>query len=320
MLTSAIGRRRNGARRHCAPHSRRDWLDCASAIAATLAIGLSMQSALIDDHAKKTDAAQRTSPVSGPGTSPVSRETMVAGYVGAPFTHASDLRFVKPGTTDLTVHDVQWHGRPFKSPIYYGLRAARWSAGSPLGAMVDFTHSKAIAAPDQQVRFSGVRNGAPAPPPAKIVDTFRHMEFSHGHNTLTLNALWRLWPASLRIVPYVGAGGGINLPHTEVQFADEKDRTYEYQFSGPSGQILAGVEIRLPSSSVFIEYKFTLARYTAPLTGRDSRHSYGPDDFWAQFMDWWRGRDPAYGTVTTTLASHQVIGGVGYRHGSPPSP
>ncbi len=320
MVTSARVRWRSGSHRRFAPPSRRDWLDCLSAVAAALAIGLSIQSVLIDESANKTEITHRTSPGSGPEAGPVSRETIVAGYVGAPFTHASDLHFVKPGTTDLTVHDVQWQGRPFKSPIYYGLRASRWSAESPLGAMVDFTHSKAIATPDQQVRFSGTRNAAPAPAPAKIIDTFRHMEFSHGHNTLTMNALWRLWPTGLRIVPYVGAGGGINLPHTEVQFADEKDRTYEYQFSGPSGQVLAGVEIRLPSSSVFIEYKFTLARYTAPLTGRDSRHSYGPDDLWAQFMDWWHGRSPAYGTVTTTLASHQLIGGIGYRHGSPLSP
>ena len=296
------------------------WLDRGAALAATLTLGLLVHAAMLDGDADQNSAAERGQHGSGPQTGATPGETLFAGYVGAPFTHASDLRFVKPGTTDLTVHDVPWQGRPFKSPIYYGLRIAKWPSASPLGGMVDFTHSKAIAIPDQQVRFSGTRNGNPAPAPATIGDTFRHMEFSHGHNMLTLNVLWRLWPASLRIVPYVGAGAGINLPHTEVQFADEKDRTYEYQYTGPAGQVLAGLEIRLPSSSAFLEYKFTLARYTAPLTGRDSRHSYGPDDFWTQLMDWWHGHQPAHGTVTTTLASHQLIGGVGYRHGAPRGP
>ena len=303
---------------------RGEEFDRFGALAAALALGLWVHAVGLDgdrpaDNRPTAEAAtQTTSPGGGPGE-PSAGEDLIAGYVGAPWTHPSNLRFSKPGSTDLTVHDVHWDGRPFKSPIYYGLRWARWPAGSPLGFMVDFTHSKAIANPQQSVRFSGERNGRPAPEPATIVDTFRHMEFSHGHNTLMLNALWRVWPATARFVPYVGVGGGINLPHTEVQFADDPARTYEYQYTGPSGQLLAGIEIRLPASSVFIEYKFTLARYTAPLTGRDSRHSYGPDDFLAQFLAWWRGEQPAYGTVTTTLASHQLITGLGYRRTTVPS-
>jgi lipid A oxidase len=292
-------------------------IDIASALLVALAVAVWANAVLLDNDA----AADKPRGASPPGMRAGldTAETMIAGYVGAPWTHPSDLRFEKPGVTNLTVHDVHWEGRPFKSPIYYGVRAARWFGGS-LGTMVDFTHSKAIAVRDQQVRFSGERNNRPAPQPATIGNSFRHMEFSHGHNMLTLNGLLRLWPASARIVPYVGAGGGVNLPHTEVQFADEKDRTYAYQYTGPVGQLLAGIEVRLPASSIFIEYKFTLSRYVAPLTGRDSRHSYGPDDFWWQLVAWWRGEKPANGTVTTTLASHQLISGVGYRHVSLPTP
>ena len=268
---------------------------------------------LLERGAEKGEA-ERSGPAPAARGAQGTAETLVAGYVGAPWTHASDLRFSRPGATNLTVHDVRWEGRPFKSPIYYGLRAARWSDRLPFGTMVDFTHSKAIAIREQTVRMTGERNGRPAPPNATVGDTFKHMEFSHGHNMLTLNGLWRLVPVGA-IVPYVGAGGGINLPHTEVQFADDADRTYEYQYAGQVGQVLAGIEIRLPHASLFIEYKFTLARYVAPLTGRDSRFSYGPDDFWTQLMDWWRGIDPKHGTVATTLVSHQVIGGAGWRSG-----
>lgn len=293
-----------------------DLADLTGAVAAAVAIAVLASTLHLEPS--RGGEAERGQPSPAGHAQPSTRETLVAGYVGAPWTHPSDLRFERPGATRLTVHDVRWEGRPFKSPIYYGLRAARFREGSAFGSMVDFTHSKAIAIRDQTVRFSGERNGRPAPAPATIGDTFRHMEFSHGHNMLTLNGLFRLWPAAAGIVPYVGGGGGINVPHTEVQFADEPDRTYEYQFTGPVGQVVAGIEIRLPHSSVIIEYKFTLARYVAPLTGRDSRFSYGPDDFLWQLLDWWRGAKPKYGTVTTTLASHELIGGVGWRTGGSP--
>lgn len=291
----------------------RDALDKICAVVGTMAMAAWVHAVLLEPGEASGERAGRGEPVGESRAQRGTAETLIGGYVGLPYTHASDLKFVNPGKTNLTVHDVQWEGRPFKSPIYYGLRAARWSGWSPFGTMVDFTHSKAIAIRDQTVRFSGERNGAAAPGPATVGNTFKHMEFSHGHNMLTLNGLWRLWPATAPVVPYVGAGGGINLPHTEVQFLDEPDRTYEYQYTGPIGQALAGIEIRLPGVSLFVEYKFTLARYEAPLTGRDSRFSYGPDDFWVQFVDWWGGVKPKYGTVATTLVSHQVIGGAAWR-------
>lgn len=240
--------------------------------------------------------------------------TVVSGYVGVPYTHPSNAHFRQPGTTDLTVHDVNWIGRPFKSPIYYGLRAARWHGnGSPFGSMIDFTHSKAIAEAGQTVRVTGTRNGRTLPETAKIGEMFKHLEFSHGHNMLTLNGLMRLGPLSSKLSPYVGAGFGANLPHTEVQFTGDPQRTYEYQYTGPTGQALIGLEVRLPRASLFLEYKFTLSLYDAPLTGRDNKASFGYSDFIVQFVSWWRGETPKYGTVRTWLASHQVIGGAGAR-------
>ncbi len=255
----------------------------------------------------------------GPGSTPAldmldDPATVVAGYIGAPYTHASDAKFLQPGATDLTVHDINWIGRPFKSPIYYGLRAARWHGnGSPFGSMIDFTHSKAIAEAGQTVRVSGTRNGRSMPDTGKISDMFKHLEFSHGHNMLTLNGLMRLGPLSSKLSPYIGGGFGANLPHTEVQFTGDPQRTYEYQYTGPTGQVLIGVELRLPRASLFLEYKFSLSLYDAPLTGRDNKASFGYSDFFVQLASWWRGETPKYGTVRTWLASHQVIGGAGAR-------
>jgi hypothetical protein len=250
-------------------------------------------------------------------------EWFVGAYGGLPYTHNSEVVFTRPGGDgarapgDLVAHDVAWSGRPFKSPIYYGIRAARWREASPFGGMLDFTHSKAISDREQTIRFSGDREGRRLGESAKVGDAFRHFEFSHGHNMLTLNGLLRLARLGPRIQPYIGGGVGVALPHTEIQFQSEPKRTYEYQYAGPVGQVLGGLEIRLPRVSLFIEYKLTLARYAAPLTGRDSRHGWGFDDFPAQLARWWRGERPEYGYAMTTLVSHQVIFGAGARAGAP---
>ena len=296
--------------------SQAAMLDVLSVAAGTSALILWASIVLLGGEPATSESgrsATSTSSSSGDSSRALAgeRETQYGGYIGAPFTHASDVHFSNVGTTDLTVHDVNWDGKPFKSPIYYGLRTLRWGDGW-FGTMLDFTHSKAISQRDQVVRISGTRNGKPAPEPQTIEKTFKHLEFSHGHNMLTLNGLARLAQLSPALQPYVGIGAGISLPHTEIQFVDEEKRTYEYQYTGPIGQVLAGLEIRLPRISLFLEYKFTMARYSAPLTGIDSR-GWGYGDIPAQVMRYFRGEQPAGGVATTTLASHNLIGGVTVR-------
>jgi hypothetical protein len=247
-------------------------------------------------------------------------ETLIAGYGGVTHTQESDVHFSKPGATDLTAHGMQWIGRPFKSPIYYGVRAMHWPASSRLGGMLDFTHAKAISVREQTVRFSGTRNGKPADGSAKVGDTFKHLEFSHGHNMLTLNALLSLGRLAPALRPYVGAGVGVSLPHTEVQFLDEQRRTYEYQITGPVGQVVAGLEVRLPRASVLLEYKFSLAPYWAPLSLLDGSKGNAFIDYWGQVSRWLRGEAPEGGMLTTSLATHHAIVAVGYRHAGAPVP
>jgi lipid A oxidase len=251
--------------------------------------------------------------VAEPGVSEAAgAETMVAGYLGAPYTYASNVRIVNPAEkTDFTISNVEWEGKPFKSPIYYGVRAVRWGASNRTGVMVDFTHSKTISKPEQEVEFKGMINGAPAPVKAKIGAMFKHLEFSHGHNMLTLNGLFRLANLTPRLSAYVGAGAGVALPHTEVQMRDEAKRSYEYQYTGPVVQGLVGLEFRLAETSLFFEYKFTFADYVAPLTRMDGTWLFA--DLWREIGMWWRGEKPPGGMLDTRLASHQVIGGVGYR-------
>jgi lipid A oxidase len=287
-------------------------LDLVGSIAGALMLVVWISTVFLDPVAERDDAGGGGSSASAADLA--AREIVVAGYVGGAHSHPSDVRFLLPGKTDLTVHGVEWIGRPFKTPIYYGLRAIRWHGVT--GTMLDFTHSKAIAPWEQTVKVSGTRNGRTPPETAKIRDMFKHLEFSHGHNMLTLNRLFRLSPSMARIGPYVGGGAGVNLPHTEVQFLDEPDRTYEYQYTGPTGQVLAGVELRLPRVSLFFEYKLSVSHYTAPLSARDNKSSFGYSDFFVQLAAWWRGEKPKYGTATTWIVSHNLVGGAGGRFGT----
>lgn len=238
-------------------------------------------------------------------------EVIFSAYTGAPYTYPSDVTFKKPGTYDFTAKDVTWIGEPFDNPIYYGLRIARWAKFTRTGWMVDFTHSKAIADPDQILDLEGTFDGQPAPQGKTRRDLFHKLEASHGHNMLTFNGMMRTASIGARLHPYVGLGAGISLPHSEVHFVGNKKRTYEYQYAGPVGQALFGIEFRLARSSVFLEYKFTYAPYEMPLTERNG--SYLFIDLWAQLQNWWSGTEPPGGRLTTTYASHQLIGGIGIR-------
>lgn len=257
-----------------------------------------------------TDRAAAAAPSTG-GIDPLALAAptwQAGGYGGVSYTHPSAILFENPGRTNLRVEDFGWIGRPFRSPVYYGLRVLRWQPASRFGAMLDFTHAKAIANADDMATFSGTHNGRQMPAKARIGDVFRHLEFSHGHNIVTLNGLMRLG-ALTRFRPYVGGGAGVTLPHTEIGFRDENARTYTYQFAGFAGQVLAGVEIPLGRVSVFFEYKFTYAPYRVPL----SHEPYGwllVTDLWDQLRDWWTGKPPPGGHASTNLASHHGVGGV----------
>lgn len=240
-------------------------------------------------------------------------ETLVAAYGGSPYTYASDVRIVRPAGTDLTAHAIDWEGRPFESPIYYGARVARWLGASSLGGMLDFTHSKVYSPMEQSTRFSGHKDGVPLPAQSVLGDQFHKLEFTHGHNMLTLNLLWRVPFRSAFVSPYIGIGFGASLPHTEVQLKGEGTRTYEYQLTGPAIQALIGIEFRVPRMSYFAEYKFSWADYRAPLHNRDG--GWVISDLLYQFRHWRSGKEPEGGWATTRLTSHQVISGAGIRSG-----
>jgi len=273
-------------------------------------------------HSKASDEAAARAQQNDTGqtarapATPPTREMMVGAYGGAPYTYPSTVNLKKGEDTDFTVEGVEWKGEPFIDPIYYGVRVQRWFEGGRTGAMLDFTHSKTIARLEDELRFSGTIDGAPVPEKAKLGEIFRRLEFSHGHNMLTLNALLRLPDFGARLSPYIGLGFGINLPHTEIQLIKGGRRTYEYQYTGPVTQALIGIEFRVPRMSYFVEYKFTLASYLVPLSELDGTKIGLFADLYRQAANWWSGEPPPGGDLETRLTSHQVIGGLGVRFGA----
>jgi hypothetical protein len=267
---------------------------------------------------------------SGPAAGVTARsETLLAFYAGHPWYHRSDVRLTRPGGTDLELKDLGWDGDAFYPPIDGGVRAVRWWGNA--GGMIDFLHNKAIARVGkgshgrtisnpviETVDAEGTIKGQPAPERITLTDLFTRLEFTHGHNTLMPTFLARgggLGSGILGSVrPFAGVGGGIALPHTEVRFKGEPQRTSEYQYGGPCVQALAGLELRSGRLSYFLEYKFTLSWITGAITGEETTLEgwIMPGDLWRQARRWWRGEPPKYGQVETTLANHQVFLGVGY--------
>jgi hypothetical protein len=247
-----------------------------------------------------------------------SKQWRVGGYLGTSDTIDSIVRIQRPGAEasriDMTVDGFAWLGQPFKSPIYYGARVQRVPEQMGLGGMVDFIHAKAIADAKATATFTGTRNGQPVPPKARIGDVFSHLEFSHGHNILTLNGLFRMPQLFAGLRPYIGLGGGVSLPHTEVGFKGERERTYEYQYAGLAGQILVGVELPIGRTATFIEWKFTFAPYSVPLSHEPRGHLLFTD-LWRQFQAWRSGTPPPGGVLSTTLATNHLVGGVMVRVG-----
>ena len=76
------------------------------------------------------------------------------------------------------------------------------------------------------------------------------------------------------------------MQHSEIHLRTDPARTYEYQYTGPTAQALIGIELRLKTGSIFLEYKFTVADYWGPITHRDG--TLLPFDLWQQFSRWWR--------------------------------
>jgi hypothetical protein len=296
---------------------RRGFLDKLGVAAAAILMTASTAATILEQSALDEGARSPARAEDGGARTLPARETLVGAFTGVPYTYPSPVKIEKTGAESFTIDPVHWYTDPFKSPIYYGVRVARWFGTGKTGAMVDFIHSKAIAELDREASFSGQIDGQPLAPQARIRDVVSKMEFSHGHNMLLFNGLLRLPGIGAHLSPYIGAGAGVLLPHTEVDVVPgDRPRTYEYNYAGPAGQALAGIELRLSRLSLFVEYKFTYGKYGAPLSQMNGSWLFL--DIWRQINRWVAGEAPAGGHITTDIVSHQVVGGLAVRFAARP--
>jgi len=197
----------------------------------------------------------------------------VSVYGGLAHTTEADVSLTRPGGTELTFAGVAWSGESLESPPYYGLRLSYWfDREAPWGVGLDFTHAKMYAQLERSVAVSGRRDGTPVDGAERLADTFDVLSFSHGHNLLTLDGMYRWFPKGGRadtflgrLQLYVGLGVGIAIPHVETDL--EAVVTNEYQLSGPVLEGLGGLNFDLTRHfSLFGEYQLDYARLDASLT------------------------------------------------------
>jgi opacity protein-like surface antigen len=191
------------------------------------------------------------------------------GYLGASDTRGHELQIEGADGDRLTVEGLNWIGKSFRPPLYWGVRGLYWPARfSPFGVLVDFTHIKAIAPLDQTVEFERRQRGKAQRSTGSLRSEFKRLQFSHGHNLVTLNGIARLPLFGGWLKPYAGFGAGVAVPHVEVwrkqQTKDE--RTDQYLPTGPALQALVGVEVVVSEHlSLFFEYKLNYARIDVEL-------------------------------------------------------
>ncbi len=170
-------------------------------------------------------------------------------YLGANHTLPADVSIDVPAKgLAVRFEDVEWEGKPFASPQYYGFRGgAFFGARRRFGLEVEFLHAKMIAKIDSAMQA--------------VVQRY---SMTHGLNFLTVNVVSR-FPIGTGPVSFIArAGAGPTLPHAETNVLGRVQE--QYQYAGMGMQAAAGVDVRLIGRlSAMGEYKFTFAKPTITL-------------------------------------------------------
>lgn len=200
---------------------------------------LSTTSALVFFLAGAAAAETQISIYGGWQTSPHSR---ITGTLPAGTTY--------PGAFSKS---IGWDGKSFSMPPYYGARVTWWQSGD-WGFGIELSHDKAYAGGDMSPEFT-------------------RLEFTDGHNILTVNYMRRWQDRWGDFTPYVGAGIGVAIPHVDITPAGGT-KTYEYQYTGPAARLTAGASYRLNDRwGLFGEYQFTISDNNVDLTGGGDLHT-----------------------------------------------
>lgn len=170
------------------------------------------------------------------------------GSVGVVENLETSLTIHQSGSPDLDV-DADYETRPFESPLYYMLRAGRWSGRA--GWEVELVHLKLF-----------LRN-----PPPEVHD----FSISHGYNLLTVNRAWE----TRRLILRTGAGAVVAHPENTVRGRtldpSETNLSGGYHLAGPVLQLAAEKRFALGERwFVGLEGKVSGARAEVPVAGGDA--------------------------------------------------
>jgi lipid A oxidase len=182
---------------------------------------------------------------------PAAAEPQISVFGGANWNLNTDVKVQGTGPHDGT-YSVDWDGKSFELPPYWGVRAIYWlNSGPGWGFAIDYAHTKAVA------------------DLSNLGGNFDRLEFTDGNNVLLFDVMYRFRPVmGGKVVPYGGAGIGVAIPHVEVTLAGGGSQTYEYQMTGIAAQVLAGLEYKLDQKwSVFAEARFSYSNIVADLDG-----------------------------------------------------
>jgi len=216
--------------------------------------------------AQSVDAGQPA-----PGSQSVQKESgggwVISAFIGGARTNNSSLRISQPSVgTELTFRDVDFEGRSFNPPLYYGLRGGYiLPQASFIGVEAEFIHLKVYANTQRQVQAAGTLRGAPLNGQIRLGQVVQQYSVSHGVNLLLFNVAGRYRMDSDRYNPkgrfiFTGRTGiGPTIPHTESTIEGVEQQQYE--LGSMAWQTAGSAEVRLWRGLYFLgEYKFTRTR------------------------------------------------------------
>ena len=195
----------------------------------------------------------------------------VGGYLGAAATQSAPVFIDVPASgVALEFRDVEFEGRAFESPQYYG-----WRIGSLLGARrfgleVEFIHLKDYAKTDAAYDTTGSSGTAPLTSGQPMRTIVERYAMSHGLNFLVTNVVFRQEASDRRVAIIVRGGAGSTIPHTETTVLGAA--VDKYEGAGLGVHAAAGLDVQLRGRlSLIGEYKWTYARPEITVAGGTGR-------------------------------------------------
>jgi hypothetical protein len=163
-----------------------------------------------------------------------------------------------PAGTDARFGGVTWRNEPFVGTPYYVLKFGGYFKRQPrLGVEFDFTHDKAIARTEQNVRVTGTYAGSAVDAVEPLRNKVETVRFTNGVNILSLVALYRFADGDDRWQPYVGLGPSYYLVWSR-NTVDGAERYTRYRGAGWGWTGQAGIRYRLNRNNLlYAELKYT---------------------------------------------------------------